>query len=147
MFEGLRITAPLLMNHPGDSQRCVKIGSPRTRMGFHLKSCLNHPQKGTLKIIPGKCYQLEEMSRQWYFRGCCEVSPCPAGFPIFRFWRCETYGHGSKQRTPQGTSQSPTKTDYNGWCTYPKMVPLVLTHGHIAFFAHRSLFPFVRVFW
>ena len=25
----------------------------------------------------------------------------------------------------------PTKIDYNGWCSYPKMVPLVLTHSHI----------------
>ena len=25
----------------------------------------------------------------------------------------------------------PTKIDKNGWCTYPKMVPLVLTHSHI----------------
>ena len=25
----------------------------------------------------------------------------------------------------------PTKIDLNGWCTYPKMVPLVLTHSHI----------------
>ena len=25
----------------------------------------------------------------------------------------------------------PTKIDKNGWCTYPKMVPLVLTHGQI----------------
>ena len=25
----------------------------------------------------------------------------------------------------------PTKIDYNGWCTYPKMVPLVLKQSHI----------------
>ena len=28
----------------------------------------------------------------------------------------------------------PTKIDKNGWCTYPKMVPLVLTHSPIIFF-------------
>ena len=28
----------------------------------------------------------------------------------------------------------PTKKDWHGWCTYPKMVPLVLTHGHIPLF-------------
>ena len=26
----------------------------------------------------------------------------------------------------------PTKIDQNGWCTYPKIVPLVLTHSHVA---------------
>ena len=26
----------------------------------------------------------------------------------------------------------PTKIDKDGWCTYPKMVPLVLTHSHLA---------------
>ena len=25
-----------------------------------------------------------------------------------------------------------TKIDYNGWCTYPKMVPLVLSHGQMS---------------
>ena len=25
----------------------------------------------------------------------------------------------------------PTKIDYNGWCTCPNMVPLVLTHSHL----------------
>ena len=24
-----------------------------------------------------------------------------------------------------------TKKDSNEWCTYPKMIPLVLTHSHI----------------
>ena len=26
----------------------------------------------------------------------------------------------------------PTKIGQNGWCTYPKMVPLVLIHSHLA---------------
>ena len=28
----------------------------------------------------------------------------------------------------------PTKMDENGWCTYPKIVPLVLTHSRMTFF-------------
>ena len=28
-----------------------------------------------------------------------------------------------------------TTIDQNRWCTYPKMVPLVLTHGHFLFSA------------
>ena len=37
-------------------------------------------------------------------------------------------GYGSKPRTPVNIP-IPTKIDLNGWCTYPKLVPLVLTHG------------------
>ena len=37
----------------------------------------------------------------------------------------------------------PTKIDYNGWCTYPKMVALVLTHSHTGYgpFALPPRFP------
>ena len=38
-----------------------------------------------------------------------------------------SFGHRSKSRTP---SEHPNLTEIHGWCTYPKMVPLVLTHSH-----------------
>ena len=43
-------------------------------------------------------------------------------------WR---FDHGSKSRTPSEHPNPTTKIDWNGWCTYPKMVPLVLTHSHL----------------
>ena len=39
-------------------------------------------------------------------------------------------GHGSKSRT-FSEHPNPTKIHHNGWCTYPKRVPVVLTHSHI----------------
>ena len=39
---------------------------------------------------------------------------------------------------PQVNIRTPTKIDSNGWCTYPKMVPLVLTHSHVGASAMRS---------
>ena len=32
----------------------------------------------------------------------------------------------------------PTRIDKNGWCTYPKMVPLVLTHSHFCDTTERA---------
>ena len=40
-------------------------------------------------------------------------------------------GQGSKSRTPVNIP-IPTKIDKNGWCTYPKLVPLVLIHSHVS---------------
>ena len=45
------------------------------------------------------------------------------------------------QVLPPVNIPSPTKTDQNGWCSYSKMVPLVLTHSHMYFstFTGRKL--------
>ena len=39
----------------------------------------------------------------------------------------------------------PTKIDYNGWCTCPKMVPLALTHSHGFWRSARSWPPNAKV--
>ena len=35
----------------------------------------------------------------------------------------------------------PTKKKQNGWCSYPKMVPLVLTHSHLLLFVVKGAVP------
>ena len=37
----------------------------------------------------------------------------------------------SQNPVPPVNIPIPTKKDENGWCTYPKIVQLVLTHSHI----------------
>ena len=39
--------------------------------------------------------------------------------------------HMAMGQKPEPPVSIPTKIDQNGWCTHPKMVPLVLTHTHI----------------
>ena len=46
------------------------------------------------------------------------------------YLRHKLYGH-VQNAVPPVNIPIPTEIDYNGWCTYPKMVPLVLTHSHI----------------
>ena len=53
--------------------------------------------------------------------------------PVFsvHVWLCHPDMAMGVNPVPPVNIPIPTKIDYNGWCTYPKMVPLVLTHGHI----------------
>ena len=44
---------------------------------------------------------------------------------------CRNMAMGQNPGYPPVNIPIPTKIDKNGWCTYPKMVPLVLTHSHI----------------
>ena len=46
---------------------------------------------------------------------------------------------GQNPGSPEVNIPIPTKIDQNEWCTYPKMVPLVLTHSHLV--------PFTEAFW
>ena len=61
--------------------------------------------------------------------GSAEVSGV---FCLAHFWDFSPEGAMGQNPVPPVNIPIPTKIDQHGWCTYPKMVPLVLNHGHIS---------------
>ena len=64
-----------------------------------------------------------------------QVAPEPAGKLQF-ILQLSSNGHGSRPRTPSEHS-NPHYNRLKGWCTYPKMVALVLNHGQIRLWEAR----------
>ena len=54
------------------------------------------------------------------------------------------YGHGSKSRTSE--HPNPHENRINVWCTYPNLVPLVLTHSHICMYVYIYIYICVYMY-